>query len=196
MKIQQRITKILSPILAATLCLTPEVMSAAGQQNGQAPPQSQGSAPATPANGQPDANTDQGQQQNQQGRGTTVDPTKAPLQPVTTYPEAPSPRQDQPQNAGQTAPATTTAEPAPQTQKPATEPVGAAAAEKVPTAGGAASKPAGAAIAPSKQHQTRSLFLKVGAIAAGGLAAGTVYALSRGTSSKPPGTGTPGATQK
>jgi len=200
MKIQQRITKILSLVLAVALCLTPEVMSAAGPQNGPAPPQSQNNAspqsqnnaPAAPANAQPAANPDQGQQ----GRGTTVDPTKAPLQPVTTYPEAPTPQLDQSPNAGQSAPATTTTEPAPQTQQPTSEPVGAAAAEKVPTAGGAASKPAGAAIAPAKQHQTRSLFLKVGAIAAGGIAAGTIYGLSRGTSSKPPGTGTPGATQK
>jgi hypothetical protein len=194
MKIQQRITKILSPVLAAALCLGPEVASAAPQQSSQ-PPQSQNS-PAAPSNPQSGANADQAQQGNPQGNGTTVDPTKAPLQPVTTYPEAPVPRQDQSQNTAQAAPATTTTEPAPQTQKPPSEPVGAAAAEKVPTAGGAASRPAGAAIAPAKQHQTRSLFLKVGAIAAGGLAAGTIYALSHGTSSKPPGTGAPGATQK
>jgi hypothetical protein len=200
MKIQQRITRMLSLVLAPVICLTPAVMSAAGQQNGPAPPQSQNNAPpqsqnnppAAPANAQPAANPDQAQQ----GRGTTVDPTKAPLQPVTTYPEAPTPQVDQSQNAGQSVPATTTTEPAPQTQQQPTEPVGAAAAESVPAAGGAASKPAGAAIAPAKQHQTRSLFLKVGAIAAGGIAAGTVYALSHGTSSKPPGTGTPGATQK
>jgi hypothetical protein len=86
--------------------------------------------------------------------------------------------------------------PAPPEQKPVTEPVGAAAAEKVPTAGGAASKPAGAAIAPAKQHQTRSLLIKIGAIAAGGIAAGTIYALSHGTSSKPPNTTTTGVTQK
>src|SRR6185312_8386582 len=70
-----------------------------------------------------------------------------------------------------------------------TQPVGAATAERVPTAGGAAAKPAGAAIAPAKQHQTRSLLIKIGAIAAAGAAVGTIYALSRGTSSTPPNAG-------
>jgi cytoskeletal protein RodZ len=194
MKIQQRVTKILSLILAGALCLTPEVMNAATQQNSQPSPQTQtqqNNAPAVPSDSQSNA-----QAGSQQGSGTTVDPSKAPLQPVTTYPEAPTPQQDQTQSAPQQAPVTTTTEPAPQTQKPVTEPVGAAAAEKVPTAGGAASKPAGAAIAPAKQHQTRSLFLKIGAIAAGGLAAGTIYALSKGTSSKPPGSTAAGVTQK
>jgi hypothetical protein len=179
MKIQQRCTKPLSLILAAMLCFGPELMSA--QQSSQTPTSA---APANPqSNGQ---------------SGTTVDPTKAPLQPVTTYPDAPTPQQEQNQNVQPPAPTTTTTTtaPAPQTQKPVTEPVGAAAAEKVPTAGGAASKPAGAAIAPAKQRQTRSLFIKIGAIAAGGLAAGTIYALSHGTSPKPPGATGPGVTQK
>jgi cytoskeletal protein RodZ len=68
-------------------------------------------------------------------------------------------------------------------------PVGAAAAQKGATAGGAASKPAGTAIAPVKQRQVRSFLLKLGLVAAGGAAIGTVYALSRGTSSVPPGSG-------
>ena len=194
MKIQQRITKILSTILAAALCFSPELMSAAVQQS------SQSAQPQQNTSSQPNPAADQNQQGNPQSSGTTVDPAKAPLQPVTTYPEAPTPQQEQQQNsthpAQATTPTTTTTEPQPQTQKPVTEPVGAAAAERVPTAGGAASKPAGAAIAPAKQHQTRSLFLKIGAVAAGGLAAGTIYALSKGTSSKPPGTAAPGATQK
>ncbi|MGZ4832047.1 MAG: hypothetical protein ACXVZQ_03920 [Terriglobales bacterium] len=68
-------------------------------------------------------------------------------------------------------------------------PVGAAAAQKGVTAGGAASKPAGSALAPAKQRQVRSFLLKLGLVAAGGVAIGTVYALSRGTSSTPPGSG-------
>ncbi len=68
-------------------------------------------------------------------------------------------------------------------------PVGAAAAQKGATAGGAASKPAGTAIAPAKQRQVRSFLLKLGLVAAGGAAIGTVYMLSRGTSSTPPGSG-------
>lgn len=191
MKIQHKTTKILSTILAAALCVSPELMSAAAQQSSQSPTSqpNTSSQPNAPAN------------QSQQSSGTTIDPSKAPLQPITTYPEAPTPQQEQQQQNGSqpaqsATPTTTTTEPAPQTQKPVTEPVGAAAAERVPTAGGAASKPAGAAIAPAKQHQTRSLFLKIGAIAAGGIAAGSVYALSKGTSSKPPGATGAGVTQK
>jgi type IV secretory pathway VirB10-like protein len=190
MKIQQRITKILSTILAAALCFTPEILSAATQQ--------QNAQPSAPVQSQPQSNDQQQTQsqpqpQSEQQSGTTVDPSKAPLQPVTTYPDAPTPQQDQQQTE---RPVTTITQPAPQEPQRPTEPVGAAAAEKAQTAGGAASKPAGAAIAPAKQHQTRGLLLKIGAIAAGGLAAGTVYALTRGTSSKPPGATSSGVTQK
>jgi hypothetical protein len=81
---------------------------------------------------------------------------------------------------------------APQPQNaPATVPVGTAAAQKGRTAGGAAAQPAGAAIAPAKQHQKRSLLIKLGLIAGAGIAAGTVYALSRKTPSVPPGAATP-----
>jgi hypothetical protein len=65
------------------------------------------------------------------------------------------------------------------------QPLGAATAEGVATVGGAASRPAGEAIAPDKQNQRRSLLLKVGLIAAVGVAGGVVYALSKGTSAKP-----------
>ncbi len=68
-------------------------------------------------------------------------------------------------------------------------PLGAAAAQKGVTAGGAASKPAGTAIAPAKQRQVRSLLLKLGLIAAGGAAIGTVLALTHSTASTPPGSG-------
>ena len=207
MTIQQRFTKILSTMLIAGLCVTPEMLCA--QQNSQAAaPQSQSNS-QQPANTQtaPDANSQDQQQQQpapQQNRGTTIDPSQGPLQPVTTYPDASQQQQTEPEpkNASQTPQTTTTtpttteqAPDAPQPKKPQ-EPVGAANAEKVPTAGGAASKPAGVAIAPAKQHQTRSLLLKIGAIAAAGVAAGTVYALSRGTSSTPPTNGVAGATQK
>lgn len=207
MTIQQRFTKILSTMLIAGLCITPEMLCA--QQNSQAAaPQAQSNSQQQPANTQtaPDDANSQAQQQPQaspqQNRGTTIDPSQAPLQPVTTYPDASQQQQTEPepQNVSQTPQTTTTttteqAPDAPQPKKPQ-EPVGAANAEKVPTAGGAASKPAGVAIAPAKQHQTRSLLIKIGAIAAAGLAAGTVYALSRGTSSTPPTNGVAGATQK
>jgi hypothetical protein len=67
------------------------------------------------------------------------------------------------------------------------EPEGTAAARAARTIGGPASKPAGSAIAPAKQRQVRSLLIKIGAIAGAGVALGTVYALTRGTPSKPPG---------
>ena len=71
--------------------------------------------------------------------------------------------------------------------QPAQAPAGAAGAEAGPTAGGAGSTPAGMAIAPAKQHQVRSFLIKLGAIAGGAIAIGTVYALSRSSPSRPPG---------
>jgi hypothetical protein len=66
------------------------------------------------------------------------------------------------------------------------QPLGTAAAEKATTAGGAASRPAGTAIAPAKQRQVRSFLIKMGLIAAGGIALGTVYGLSKSSPPKPP----------
>jgi hypothetical protein len=170
----QSTTKVLSVVLAATFW-APGFMSA---QTAAQP-----GASTQPANSQ-------GQTQPAQSKppagGTTVNPSQAPLQPATTYPNAAGQSQSTPPDAPQPK------QPNPQ----ANEPQGAATAEKVPTAGGSAAKPAGVAIAPAKQHRTRSLLIKFGAVAAAGVAAGTVYALSRGTSSTPPGTGTPGAVPK
>src|SRR5258708_13576648 len=109
MKIQQRIARILGVLLIAGLCITPEMMQAA-QQN------TESAAPQTPATGSqdnsrsssqnPQATTqtnDQSQQQNKpQASGTTEDPSQAPLQPVTTYPDAPTPQQDHQPNVAQT----------------------------------------------------------------------------------------------
>jgi cytoskeletal protein RodZ len=108
-------------------------------------------------------------------QNATPDPSKGPLQPAetNTLPNAPSVSQP-------------TAQPQPQPQ-PAQAPAGAAAAQGIKTAGGAASRPAGTAIAPAKQHQSRSLFIKIGAIAAGAAALGAVYGLSRSSPSLPPG---------
>lgn len=121
--------------------------------------------------------------QSGQQNGTTIDPSQGPLQPVPgqNQPEYnPSPNLEVPQQGlPATPPPDLKAEPQMQ------EPLGAATAEGVPTVGGAASRPAGAAIAPAKQNQRRSLLLKLGLIAAVGVAGGTVYALSKGTSSRP-----------
>jgi hypothetical protein len=99
-----------------------------------------------------------------------------PEGPRTVYPDRNTDLSQPPQNA--TPPPQTLAEPQQQ-------PLGAATAEGVATVGGGASRPAGVAIAPAKQNQRRSLLLKLGAIAAVGVAGGTIYALSKGTSAKP-----------
>jgi hypothetical protein len=120
--------------------------------------------------------------------GTTVDPSKGPLQPIPTQtlPDTPSAERPAPDNDMTQNPQTAT--PPPQTRmEPQQEPLGAATAEGVPTVGGGASRPAGAAIAPAKQNQKRSLLIKMGAIAAVGVAAGTIYGISKGTSAKPSG---------
>jgi len=215
MTVQYRITRILSTLLIAGLCSAP--LLRAQQTNPstpqQAPETSQqpqqpttatqpaptdqaqpGNAPAPAAapaqNTQPAAPANQNQPQQQASPGTSVNPSQAPLAPVTTYPDASGAQQDQTPN---TEPQTTTIPEGPK-PKPQTEPVGAATAESVPTTGGAAAKPAGIAIAPAKQHQTRSLLLKIGAVAAAGAALGTIFALSHSTSSTPPGAGLAGVT--
>jgi DNA mismatch repair ATPase MutL len=190
---------ILSTLLVAAVCSAPQL--SAQQSNpstAQQPPETASQQPQQPTNTQPTntqpANTQPAptQQPSQPAnQGTTVNPSQAPLQPVTTYPDASDTQQQPSPNA--TPQTTTTIPEAPQPKKPA-EPVGAATAESVPTTGGAAAKPAGVAIAPAKQHQTRSLMIKIGAALAAGAALGTVYALSHGTSSTPPGTGLPGVT--
>jgi hypothetical protein len=215
MTVQYRVTRILSTLLIAGLCsapllraqqtnpATPQQAPETSQQPQQPattqPAQTDQAQPAnTPApaaapaqNTQPAAPANQNQPQQQQPSGTSVNPSQAPLNPVTTYPDASDTQQQTSPNA---APAQTTTVPEAPRPKTQTEPVGAATAESVPTSGGAAAKPAGVAIAPAKQHQTRSLLFKIGAVVAAGAALGTVYALSHGTSSTPPGTGVAGVT--
>ncbi len=121
-----------------------------------------------------------------QQSGTTVNPAQGPLEPV------PSPDQNQLPESPQAQPPAATPDqqaPAKPPQQNQTEPLGTATAPGVSTVGGGASRPAGTAIAPAKQRQYRSLLIKLGLIAAAGGALGTVYALSRGTSSVPPNSG-------
>ena len=127
----------------------------------------------------------QAQQADQQQSGTTIDPSKGPLQPVpqNNQPTTQNPAPQNPESSTEALPATPAPQPRPEQQMQ--QPLGAATAEGVPTVGGAASRPAGMAIAPSKQNQKRSLLIKVGLIAAAGIAVGTVYGLSKGTSAKP-----------
>ena len=136
--------------------------------------------------------TDQTQQQTPLPGNAQGEPNQGPLAPPP-LPDSPSASQPpQEQQPAQQQP--TTVQTAPATNAPAVpsghrpiDPQGAATAETAPTLGGAASKPAGAAIAPAKQRQMRSFLIKLGAIAGAGIALGTVYALTRGTSSTPPG---------
>jgi hypothetical protein len=102
--------------------------------------------------------------------------TETQTQPATDQPAPEATPEPAP------APAQTTTAPAKNEQ-----PLGTAAAEKGTTHGGAASKPAGVAIAPAKQKRSKSFFIKLGAVAAGAAALGAIYALSRSTSSTPPG---------
>ena len=215
MTVQHRVSTILSTLLIAGLCSAPllhaQQTNPTNPATAQQPPETsqqpattqpaqsntaQPAAEAAPAQTnttQPAAPADQAQpQQKPANPGTSVNPSQAPLAPVTTYPDASDQPQQQPST--NTAPAQTTTVPEAPQPKTQTEPVGAATAESVPTAGGAAAKPAGIAIAPAKQHQTRSLLIKIGAVAAGAAALGTIFALSHGTSSTPPGTGVAGVT--
>jgi hypothetical protein len=211
MTVQHRISSVLSTLLIAGLCSAPLLRAQqtnpstaqqqpetsqqpAGTQPAQGAATDPTTAPAAPAGQNQPQQPPSQQPANQQpvNPGTSVNPSQAPLQPVTTYPDAAGGQQEQ--QSPNTAPAAQTTVPeGPQPKKPA-EPVGAATAESVPTSGGAAAKPAGIAIAPAKQHQTRSLLFKIGAVVAAGAALGTVYALSHGTSSTPPGTALPGVT--
>ena len=184
MQIQSTRFKIISSVLALALVTTPEMFAQTGAQ----PPQQQQNGQASPSNAPNGSSTDQAAPAGQSSSsGATVNPSQPPLQPVTSYPgsEESQPEPQQANTPAQNQNGQNTPE-APQPKQRPSQPAGAAAAERVPTSGGPAAKPAGAAIAPAKQHQTRSLLIKIGAIAAAGAALGTIYALSRGTSSTPP----------
>jgi Ni/Co efflux regulator RcnB len=171
-------------VIAFALCGGPQLMAAqqtAPAQQTQTDPQ------------QNNASQDSDQQNNaqpdnsQQNVGTTPssatpDPSKGPLKPnESELPNAPSASQKQQQTSSSSQS---------QQPEPKEAPLGAAAAQAGKTSGGAASRPAGTAIAPAKQRQTRSLLIKVGAIAAGAAALGIVYGLTRSTPSLPPGAST------
>lgn len=182
-------SRALIAVTAFALCGVPESVCAYAQepqstqpqttqtqQQGTLAPEATQQAPATPAAAPQ--------------RGTTIDPSQGPLTPIPTQtPEATAPAQDQVENPSPAPPSTIPATPQPQQTDRQRNPLGAAAAEGVKTEGGGASRPAGTAIAPAKQRQVRSFLIKFSAIAAAGVALGTVYALSKGTSSTPPNSG-------
>jgi hypothetical protein len=203
------IRQFLAATLAFALCGAPQLTEAQQPQSSNPSP-NPSSAAAADAQAQQPASTQattQTQTQTQteepppapqpngasQIKGVSVDPSQGPLQPVApenqSQPQAPATAPADSSSQAQqpnSQPQTQSLPDSPEPQKPS-EPVGAAAAQQGRTAGGAASKPAGMAIAPAKQSQVRSWLIRLGAIAAAGAAVGTVYALSRGTPSNPPG---------
>jgi len=74
-----------------------------------------------------------------------------------------------------------------QTQQPAPAPSGAAAAKAANVKGAPVAQPAGAAVAPARQRGHRSLLIKLGLLAGAGIAVGSVIALSKSSSARPPG---------
>jgi hypothetical protein len=162
MRAQHKLTYSMAAILAFAMCGLPEAM------------QAQQSSSQTPSSTQ--------QQQAPSNQGVTVNPAQAPLSPLP----APEPQPGTETTQSQPSTPATILNAPPSQQQGQHEPLGTAVAGGIATAGGGASRPAGTAIAPAKQHQVRSFLLKFGAIAAAGAAIGTVYALSRGTSSRPP----------
>src|SRR5215472_6890080 len=160
---QKLLANVMALVVGVVLCGLPECAQALPQQEGAVP---------------------QNSQQSQQS-GTAVDPSKGPLTPVPS--QNTTDNQNPSAQTTESSPESLPAAPAPQQKQPPQmqEPLGTATAEGVPTVGGAASRPAGEAIAPDKQRQRHSLLLKLGLIAAAGVAVGTVAALTKGTSAKP-----------
>lgn len=171
-------------VLCALLCNVPQYLNAQAVKSSdqQSPATQQQQNGAQP--GEPDG-------QEAQTGSRAPDPAQAPLAPVqttrqpetnTTPPDAPS----EVQRSQQAPTPAATPEVQPAQQQP-TNPLGTATAQQGATRGGAASKPAGEAIAPTKQRQVHSVLIRLGLLAAGAAAVGTVVALTRGTSSIPPG---------
>jgi len=175
-------------VLSVLLCNLPQYLAA--QTAAPAQPSIQPTPDEKPQSGDSIAQQ-QPPMTNSQSGPTRYDPAHAPLAPVpsarpaetgTAPPDAPS----EVQRSQQAQPTET----APQAKPAQTEPVnplGTATAQQGATRGGVASRPAGEAIAPAKQRQVHSLLIKLGLVAAGAVAVGTVVGLTRGTSSVPPG---------
>ena len=181
--------RFLAVVLCVLVCNVPQYLAAQAT-----PPAPQSTQSAQEQNSQSaDANAQQTETPaaNQQHGSTRFDPAQAPLAPVpsarpaetsTVPPDAPS----EVQRSQQAQSTENTPQPKP-AQPERTNPLGTAAAQQGATRGGVASRPAGEAIAPAKQRQVHSLLIKLGLVAAGAAAVGTVVGLTRGTSSTPPG---------
>jgi hypothetical protein len=166
--------RILQTIAFALGCILTlqSVSPALAQDAATADPQpvaSTPAAPSSPANPPPASVTSGGSQE------------------TSPYPEAPT---QQTPDIRESLPVEQTKEAA-KTQDPIRDalqqPQAAAAARVLHTTGAAAYQPAGAAIAPAKQRRSRSFLIRMGVLAAAGIAVGSVVALSSASSSKPPG---------
>jgi hypothetical protein len=200
-------TRVLILTLTFSLCGLPEAIAQSAKPLPDAPSASrllaQNAAPTTP---QPAATQDPAQpeqeqpvdtqQTGDQPRVVPVDPAQAPgtqdteQQPddAAAFPQSQPPKTIAPADPAELEQLENAQRENTQQSGPVNErinPLGTAAAEKGKTAGGAASRPAGVAIAPAKQKRSRSLLIKLGAVAAAAAALGTVYGLSRSTKGTP-----------
>jgi outer membrane biosynthesis protein TonB len=162
---------LLSGLLQPAMLLAQQAPAEAPAQTDQPQPQ-----PQTPQ----DPNAAQPQSENPD-RQDVEDKASQELINRNHLPDSPGAAKPQPEQEKAT-PAV-----AQQPVRSAPQPTGTAAAQAGKLSGNAASRPAGAAIAPAKQRQVRSFLIKMGVIAGAGVAIGTVAALSKGTSPKPPG---------
>lgn len=74
-----------------------------------------------------------------------------------------------------------------QAQEPTQVPSGTAGAKAPNVKGAPVAQPSGAAVAPPRQHNRRSLLIKLGVLAGGAVAVGTVVALSAKSPARVPG---------
>jgi cytoskeletal protein RodZ len=115
-------------------------------------------------------------------------PSRAPDNAQSSQQTATSPNSTELPDAPTTAQASSQERSDPsQAQNPGSVPSGAAGAKMPHAKGAPAARPLGAAIAPAKQRGRRSLLIKVGLVAGTCVAVGSVFALSKGSSAKPPG---------
>jgi cytoskeletal protein RodZ len=173
--------KLLGVILVFMLSgLLQPAMLLAQQAPAEAPAQTQ-EPQAQPQSAQPQDQSQAQPQAENPDRQDVEDKASQELINRNHLPDSPGATKPQPEQE-KTTPAV-----AQQPVRSAPQPTGTAAAQAGKLSGNAASRPAGAAIAPAKQRQVRSFLIKMGVIAGAGVAIGTVAALSKGTSPKPPG---------
>jgi hypothetical protein len=127
-----------------------------------------------------------------QASTSPADPQVAPIAPAVQNQQPPAqPNESQPPADAQPQEQQKEIPPAEQPRAPqpqgTQQPLGTAAAESIATSGVAASRPSGEAVAPAKPRRTRTILIGVAALLGAGVAIGTVYALSSGSPSVPPG---------